>query len=281
MIHFSCKCGKKIKVDDKHAGKKGKCLQCGQVVIIPADNKEFLDTFVNDICSESRHNPNFERTAEVVLKVEGATKKCPDCGEELPDIASVCWRCGGLAAMKDKKDCSVGDNRLSKTAMFFLTFFFVIGIVALTFYTWALSSVAVESSFSQNATTVSTEEKSVEPEKERIIYSDKVASQQASPPRSSGVATEVRYTDVLLSPEKFVGQEITMRGEFYSHNTEKKSFEMIQDGHHIEVFYGQLPKEIQALILSQRNYSNASVFVKGTLKRYADTENSYYITASN
>jgi hypothetical protein len=35
MITFSCACGKSIKVKDEHAGKKGKCPACQQVVRVP------------------------------------------------------------------------------------------------------------------------------------------------------------------------------------------------------------------------------------------------------
>lgn len=38
MIKFTCKCGKQIKVDDKFAGKKGKCPRCKEAVIVPVEN---------------------------------------------------------------------------------------------------------------------------------------------------------------------------------------------------------------------------------------------------
>lgn len=34
-IQFSCPCGKKLSVADAHAGKQGKCPQCGQVLTVP------------------------------------------------------------------------------------------------------------------------------------------------------------------------------------------------------------------------------------------------------
>ena len=37
MISFQCPaCGKKLKVKDEFAGKKGKCPKCGNVINIPA-----------------------------------------------------------------------------------------------------------------------------------------------------------------------------------------------------------------------------------------------------
>ena len=92
---------------------------------------------------------------------------------------------------------------------------------------------------------------------------------------------QTTYTDILLSPEKYVGTQVTMRGEFSYKNTERKSFDMKQGDNTIEVFYERLPKEKQAAILTQKNFSKAPVAVKGTLKRFANAENSYYIIASD
>ena len=92
---------------------------------------------------------------------------------------------------------------------------------------------------------------------------------------------QVTHTDILLSPEKYVGKEVTMRGEFRLKNTERKSFDMKQGDNTIKVFYERLPKETQAAILSQKNFSKTPVTAKGVLKRFANRENSYYIIATN
>jgi len=97
---------------------------------------------------------------------------------------------------------------------------------------------------------------------------------------ASVAVAQLSYTDILLSPEKFVGQEVTMQGAFRCNNTERKSFDMKQGDNVIEVFYERLPKEAQASILSQENFSKTPVTVKGTLRRFANSENSYYIMAS-
>ena len=36
MIRFWCKCGQKIAVDEKHAGRHGKCPKCGAKILVPA-----------------------------------------------------------------------------------------------------------------------------------------------------------------------------------------------------------------------------------------------------
>ena len=98
----------------------------------------------------------------------------------------------------------------------------------------------------------------------------------------AGIATaQVKYADILLTPEKYVGKEVTMRGEFRYKNSERKSFDMKQGDNTIEVFYERLPKETQAAILSQKNFSKAPVTAKGVLKRFANSENSYYIMATD
>ena len=36
MIKFTClNCNQSIRVDDRHAGKKGKCPKCGTAVVVP------------------------------------------------------------------------------------------------------------------------------------------------------------------------------------------------------------------------------------------------------
>ena len=92
---------------------------------------------------------------------------------------------------------------------------------------------------------------------------------------------QVNYTDILLSPEKYLGTEVTMRGGFRYNNTERKSFDMKQGDNTIEVFYERLPREKQAAILTQKNFSQVPVAVKGTLKRFANAENSYHIMAAD
>ena len=94
-------------------------------------------------------------------------------------------------------------------------------------------------------------------------------------------AAEITYSDILLSPAKYVGNEITMHGEFRYKNTERKSFDMRQGDNTIEIFYERLPAETQAVILSQSNFSRAPVMASGTLRRFANRANSYYIMASD
>jgi hypothetical protein len=97
----------------------------------------------------------------------------------------------------------------------------------------------------------------------------------------SSANTQVTYTDILLSPEKYVGKEVTMSGNFYYKHVERKSFDLQQEDYEIEVYYERLPKKTQAAILSQKNFSKTPVTVKGVLKRFSNAKNSYYIMATN
>ncbi len=89
------------------------------------------------------------------------------------------------------------------------------------------------------------------------------------------------YTDILLSPEEYVGTAITMSGDFYYKNTERKSFDLKQGDDTIEVFYEDLPEAVQGAILSQKNFSKTTVNAEGVLRRFSNSDNSFYIMAED
>jgi len=69
MIRFSCEhCGHKIGVPDKHSGKRGKCPECGAVVVMPA--KSTLMTFHCQTCN---------RKISVPKTYMGKEIQCPNC----------------------------------------------------------------------------------------------------------------------------------------------------------------------------------------------------------
>lgn len=70
MIRFSCKnCGHKINVEDKHAGRRGKCQKCGKIVLVP--DKSIIVTFQCGNCG---------RNINVSKMYAGKRGKCPKCG---------------------------------------------------------------------------------------------------------------------------------------------------------------------------------------------------------
>ena len=94
-------------------------------------------------------------------------------------------------------------------------------------------------------------------------------------------AAEVNYTDILLSPGSYLNRAVVMKGTFYYNNTERKSFEIKQGDNKIEIFYENLPRQKWAQILQQKNFSGSDVTVSGIVKRFGNTENSFYIMATD
>lgn len=69
MIRFSCEqCGHKISVQDKHAGKRGKCPECGSIFVVPAGSAG-----VELQCQNCGHKINIPKT------FTGKPVKCPTC----------------------------------------------------------------------------------------------------------------------------------------------------------------------------------------------------------
>ena len=69
MVRFCCEhCGRKISVQDKHAGKRGKCPECGTVIVIPA--KSTVITF---------HCPSCDQRISVPKTHAGKEVQCPSC----------------------------------------------------------------------------------------------------------------------------------------------------------------------------------------------------------
>jgi DNA-directed RNA polymerase subunit RPC12/RpoP len=69
VIRFSCKnCGHKIKVEDKHSGRRGKCPKCGRVVVVP--DKPTTVEFLCENCGRKISVPDI---------YAGRSGKCPKC----------------------------------------------------------------------------------------------------------------------------------------------------------------------------------------------------------
>jgi DNA-directed RNA polymerase subunit RPC12/RpoP len=73
MVRFCCEqCGRKISVQDNHAGKRGKCPECGTVIVIPTKS-----TVVTFQCQ------NCERNISIPKTYSGKEAQCPNCKERL------------------------------------------------------------------------------------------------------------------------------------------------------------------------------------------------------
>lgn len=93
-------------------------------------------------------------------------------------------------------------------------------------------------------------------------------------------ADSVRWIDILVSPEKFTGREITIGGKFDTKYTYNKTFTIMQGDYDIDVSYADLNKEVISAVLSEHNYSGTYVTVTGKLRMFSDTDK-YYIRASD
>ena len=102
MIKFSCsKCGQSIRVDDKYAGKSGRCPRCGTAVEVPAESS--IITFRCGSCGtkikvSSRHTGRRGQcpTCQEAVVIPGGKMAPP---EESPAPAISCSMCGQTIEM--------------------------------------------------------------------------------------------------------------------------------------------------------------------------------------
>jgi predicted RNA-binding Zn-ribbon protein involved in translation (DUF1610 family) len=110
MIKFTCsKCSRHITVDEKHAGKKGKCPDCGQVVVVPGESKTFAFS-----C------PSCKYKIKVAESYAGRKAKCPKCKESVevpfgneipvPEARSATVACGICGQAVRVPEGTVGES---------------------------------------------------------------------------------------------------------------------------------------------------------------------------
>jgi DNA-directed RNA polymerase subunit RPC12/RpoP len=100
-IKFHCEsCGQSISVPQIHAGKKGKCPKCKNIVVVPSLKKELADsagTF-RIICSMC------EETIEVPETSRGQAIECPGCGSHVEASS------GGVPPESSEPDPSISSS---------------------------------------------------------------------------------------------------------------------------------------------------------------------------
>ncbi len=86
-IRVTCDtCGKVLIAKDENAGKKAKCPDCGNILVVPA--QEILDAEVDDQDHFNSASSDDEGDAA------DARRPCPACGEEIMQDARKCRFCG-------------------------------------------------------------------------------------------------------------------------------------------------------------------------------------------
>jgi hypothetical protein len=106
-IDAACACGKRFRVKDEYAGRKGKCPACGNPVIIPKpvvkpaepvgwDDLEALETSGSVQEDEGIAMAQPERRAAAASPAVPQTrqKACPACGSTISSFALICEHCG-------------------------------------------------------------------------------------------------------------------------------------------------------------------------------------------
>ena len=148
MISFKCDCGKRYEVSDKYAGKRGRCPQCKEVVVIPLGNQttqnpnKAVSKLEAEICSNCYNTikegeprtiiagkvhclkckellakrqaskNNLQPPKSQTLSLKAKTTDCSFCGEKILAIAKKCKHCGEFLESGDDKSASSMHSRI-------------------------------------------------------------------------------------------------------------------------------------------------------------------------
>jgi len=112
-IRVRCKCGRVLAVDEKHAGRQGKCPGCGAVFTIPAQSTAAPEDSAAGAAVERQFRKG--PASDGKGKPEAAKPSvCPNCGREAEPDQAVCLQCGarlgkaGKGGKKGKKAQEAG-----------------------------------------------------------------------------------------------------------------------------------------------------------------------------
>lgn len=89
-IEFRCPSGHRLRVDDRHAGKRIRCPNCQLAVVIPRLENALSDSSVARILGDYEPVPLPERT-EAPRETE--TRLCPRCLRTVPASHRICDFC--------------------------------------------------------------------------------------------------------------------------------------------------------------------------------------------
>jgi len=91
----------------------------------------------------------------------------------------------------------------------------------------------------------------------------------------------VAFTEILLEPQRYVGQSVWLKGVYESVDLHQKCFWLrVAEGHIIEVYYSALPREQQAIVVNERRADGHPVLVEGRLEEVEGSFSGFVVHAS-
>lgn len=107
-IRVTCDCGKVLIAKDEYAGKKAKCPDCGNVLLVPSE--EVLD-------AEAADQGDLDFTSNDEADSESDDRRaCPACGEDIKRTAAKCRYCGEILDPNLKQRSGRGSSRRGSDA---------------------------------------------------------------------------------------------------------------------------------------------------------------------
>lgn len=99
-IELTCDCGKRLKVSDRLAGRRGKCPACGRVLQIPAQARDEPDEG-DALAAEVEAAKQRRNKPQPAATQAPATSTCGGCGKPMGPDAKICIHCGFNKALGD------------------------------------------------------------------------------------------------------------------------------------------------------------------------------------
>lgn len=96
MIETSCPgCGKRLRVRDEAAGKRGKCPHCGAVVNVSRSDEAGSMAAMEALAAKERLIAPQPQISHTSMETTAARlTPCPDCGRQVSLAAATCPNCG-------------------------------------------------------------------------------------------------------------------------------------------------------------------------------------------
>jgi hypothetical protein len=105
------------------------------------------------------------------------------------------------------------------------------------------------------------------------VVTDAVDSTSPSPAESTAHDPAVTYSEILLDPQRHVGRSVRIKGKYqYVFPDDCRFLIEDRDGHKVNVYYQNLPRDQKALVLNERLASDKPTLVEGRVEQTGDSE---------